>query len=44
MVEMGILARQGERRHTRYWLRLPSLNSLMEEFGRGSQPAPSEVR
>lgn len=44
MVEMGILTRQGERRHTRYWLRLPSLNSLMEEFGRGSQPAPSEVR
>ena len=44
MVDMGILTRQGERRHTRYWLRLPSLNSLMEELGRGSQPAPSELR
>jgi len=43
MVEMGILIRQGERRHTRYRLRLPSFDSLMEEW-RGAQSAPSGVR
>lgn len=44
MVEMGILSRQGERRHTRYRLRLPSLDNLIEQMGSGSRSATPSLR